>query len=144
MKAGELFVNLGIKGSDKAVESLKSVRENLKSITSTSLETKAGILGVMYALQQFTAQSNNVGMGLKQFENLTELSGDTLQRWQYIMRQVGVSTDETTNTISGLQKKLGELILSKSGIESLAAITNKIGAVDFERLKKGDAFYFLD
>lgn len=144
MTAGSLVINLGVKGADLTVSALKTAGNTLKDLTSTSLATKAGIVGVFYALQQFGDKSNNMGMDLKMFGQLTELSMDKLQRWQYVLRQTGVSTDETAQSIETLQSSLGKLILNKGTPEGLLAITNKVGNVDINRLAKGDAFYFMD
>jgi hypothetical protein len=107
-----------------------------------SLEAKAGILAMFYGLEQLTAQSNKVGLGLQNFEKFTGLSADALQRWQYLMRQGGVSAEETAQNVVGLQKALAQMALNKGAPAGITALSNVVGGLDSKRLQ--DPFYFLE
>lgn len=143
--AGSLLINIGLKNANKAQDELKGITTGVKDLKSASLEAKAAVLGTIYAFTELTGKQNAFGMALTSFENLTELSGERLQRWQRVMRQVGVTSEETTATISNMHKKLGEVILNKGSFgDGWLAISNKVGQIDMKRLAAGDAFYMLD
>lgn len=142
MKIGQLFINLGIQGAEKAVGALGGVRKGLADVTSLSTEAKVGILGVFYGLERLTSESNRVGLGLQNFEKLTGLSSDALQRWQFLMRQGGVSAEETTQNVQSLQKALAQIALNKGAPQGITALANVLGGIDHKKLQ--DPFYFLD
>lgn len=136
MQIGELFVNLGIKGADKAVGALTDVGKGMKETASLSLEAKAGILGAMYALEQFVQKSGSVGTNLTNFTAVTGKSAQILQQYQYAARQVGVSNEETAATFKNLQKSMTDVFLGKgapSGFAQLQRMTGNISRQDVEK-----------
>ena len=50
LTVAEMFVNLGIKGSEKTVDAVNSVDKGISNIRSTSLEAKAAIVAMFYAI----------------------------------------------------------------------------------------------
>lgn len=142
MRVGELFVNLGITGAEKAAGALGSVRDGLGKITTLSTEAKLGILGLFYGLEQLTTQSNRFGLGLDQFNRLTGLSTQELQKWQYLMRQSGVSAEETTSNVTALQKAMASIALNKGAPQGITALSNVLGR-DFDVKKIQDPYYML-
>lgn len=112
-------------------------------ITSTSLETKAAILGVIYGLGRLTADTTAVGTALVQFNNLTGLSGDRLQRWQYLARQSGESAEQMTADITNLQAAIAKIYLTGDKPAGLNALANTLGR-DFDPSRMRDPYYMMD
>lgn len=140
MNIAELFVNLGIKGSEQTVGALGSVRKGLGEVTSMSLEAKAAILAALYGLEQMAAKSGATGTGLTNFAALTGLSAKTLQQWQYAARQAGISGEELTGSLKNVQNAMTNIRLNKGAPEGFAIVKNAVG-LDTSRLK--DTFYVL-
>lgn len=124
MQIGELFLNLGIKGTDKTVGALTGVKKGLSETASLSLEAKAGIVGAMYALEQLFATSGRAGTNLANFNALTGESVQTLQKYQYAGRQVGITNEEVASSFKGLQSQLTQAaFLGKGGPAGLARVS---------------------
>lgn len=141
MSVGELFVNLGIKGSEKTVGAVSSVTKGLSEARSMSIEAKAGILGAVYAVERMMAASDKTGMALRQFSELTGLSAETLQRWQYAARQGGESFDDFTGSVKAVQGAVTNMLLNKSAPEYIGLISRYVK--DFDPTKLRDTFYVM-
>jgi hypothetical protein len=141
MNIGELFINLGIKGAEKTVGALGGVRKGLGEISSMSLEAKAGLLAVFYGLERLTQASNGMGTNLRNFNALTGLSAKSLQQWQYAARQAGISGEEMTGSIKGVQNAMTNMALGKGAPEGLGIIAQAVGGLDPSKLQ--DTFYML-
>lgn len=141
MTVGELFVNIGVKGAEKSVGAIEGVRKGMKEVESTSLAAKAGILGVLYGLQQLMSKSADAGNGLKQFSDFTGLSNQKLQQWQYAARQFGVSSEEIVSSTKAVQNAMSNMLLGKGAPEGMAMLANKVG---FDPKKARDTFYVME
>lgn len=129
MNIAELFVNLGIKGADKTLGALGSVKKTMGDLGSTSLETKAAILGAMYGLERMMALSGAAGTNLTNFTALTGKSGQELQRWQYAARQAGVGADELTGSVKAVQMSMANMLMGKGAPEGLALLSKAVGGI---------------
>jgi len=136
MKLGELFFDLGVEGSEKTVGAVTGVRSGLKETASVGLETKAAILGAMYAVQQLFSTSNRAGNDLKNFNSLLGVSAQTLQQYQYAARQVGVSNSEMEGTFKGLQSTLTRTLMGEGAPKGLARVSMLTGGMTADDLKK--------
>lgn len=128
MNVGELFVSLGIKGSEKTVGALNDVKKNLGEAKSMSIEAKAAIIGAVYALERLFASSGQRGTELVNFNALLGMSTKTLQQYQYAARQVGVSNEEVASTFKGLSATATNVLLGKGAPEGMARIAQITGA----------------
>lgn len=139
MDIATLAVKIGVTGIDKTVNGLNTTRKVLGDVTSTSLEAKAGILGVLYATQQLVSASNLAGMGLVQFANRTGISTDYLQRFQAMARASGISADEMASNIENVQKAMAQLALGNApmGLQALSNI------VTFDRSRSREIPYVM-
>lgn len=142
MQVGELFVNLGIKGTDSAVSALSGVRKKLNDVTSTSWQAKAGILGVMYGFAHLASGAAEVGASLTQFNNETDASIDKLQRWQNVLRQSGVTSEETESAIREVQKRMAGMVLRGDAPEALTAFTRVVGGIPQDKIN--DPYYLFE
>ena len=140
MNIAELFVNLGIKGADKTVGALGSVRKGLGEVSSMSLEAKAGILAALYGLERLTAASGAAGTNLTNFASLTGVMPQVLQKWQYAARQAGESNDELAGTFKAVQNAMTNTLLNKGAPEGYAFIQRSVG-LDQKRLN--DTVYVM-
>lgn len=141
MTIAELFVNLGVKGDGAAQKALGGIKGTLGEVSTGALAAKAGILAVMYGMQQMMSSSANAGNNLKQFSTFTGLSAETLQRWQYAAQQVGVANDEITGSIKNVQGAMTNMLLGKGKPEGMAMVANKVG---FDMSKARDTFYVME
>jgi hypothetical protein len=137
----ELFVNLGIKGAEKTVGALGSVKKGLGEVSSMSLEAKAGILAAMYGLERMMAVSGAAGTTLTNFASLTGLSSKTLQQWEYAARQAGVSGEELTGSLKAVQNSMTNMLLGKGAPEGLGIVAKAVG---FDPKKARDSFYVME
>lgn len=103
---GELFVDLGIKGQQKTIGALTDVKTGLGEAKSMALETKAGILAIVYGLEQMMSASMQAGTSLSNFNTLTGISIDKLQEYQYVTRLVGGSNEEMAQTFKNVSDKM--------------------------------------
>lgn len=141
MNIGEMFVALGVKGSEKTLAGLGAVRKGMNDLFSTSLETKAGIIGAMYAAERLFAKSGATGTGLTNFTALTGKSAIELQRWQYAARQAGVANEEFTGSFKSVQGAMTNMLMGKGAPEGLALVASKVG---FDAKRARDTFYVME
>ena len=141
MNIAELFINLGIKGSEKTVGALSNVKKGLGEVSSMSLEAKAAIVGAVYALERLMSNSAKVGTGLSNFAALTGLSTQSLQQWQFAARQAGVSSEELTGSLKAVQTGMTNMLMGKGAPEGLGLLANKVG---FDPKKARDTFYVME
>lgn len=140
MTAGELFVKLGIKGSEKTIQALTGVTKGMGEISSMSLEAKAAILGVVYTMERLMASSAQTGTNLVNFGQYTGLSIKQLQQWQYAARQAGVSSEELTGSVKTVQNAMTNMLLGKGAPSGMAMVAKTVG---FDVKRARDTFYVL-
>jgi len=139
MNIGELFVNLGIKGSEKTLSALSATRKGMGDLKTMSLETKAGLVAAMYALERLFATSGQAGTGLTNFNALLGVSAKTLQQYQYAARQMGVSNQEVEGSFKALQATMAKTLMGKGapeGMQRLAQLTGGITPQEIEQMAK--------
>lgn len=141
MNIAELFVNLGIKGADKTVGTLGSIKKGMGELGSTSIETKAAILGAMYGLERMMAISGAAGTNLTNFTALTGKSAQDLQKWQFAARQAGVGADEMAGSVKSVQNSMANMLLGKGAPEGIALLSKAVGGLDPTKYR--DTFYML-
>ncbi len=140
MNLGDLFLTIGLKGNEKTISALKDTKVQISDIGSNALAAKAAIIGMMYGLERLMSNSAATGNGLLQFATYTGLSADALQKWQFAARQAGVTSDELTGSVKGVQDQMINMLLGKSHPEGFSLVANKVG-LDQNRLR--DTFYVL-
>jgi hypothetical protein len=141
MTVAELFINLGVKGDGPAQKALVGMKKGLGDISSASLAAKAGVLAVLYGLERLTQGAAQQGLELQQFANLTGLSTDRLQRWQYAARQAGVSNEEMAASFKGIQTAMGNMQLGLGAPAGFGVFARTVG---FDQTKLRDTFYVME
>ena len=130
MNIADLFVNLGIKGADKTVGALGSVKKGIGEVGSMSIEAKASILGMMYGLERMMAISGAAGTGLTNFTAFTGKSAQDLQKWQYAARQAGVGAEEMTGSVKAMQTAMSNMLMGKGAPEGIALMSGALGGIN--------------
>jgi hypothetical protein len=106
VKIADLFIDLTIKGGDKAKESLQHAEAGLQGVVSSGLAGKAAILGVVYGLEQIAGSSIQSGTNLANFNAEMNLSVEMLQKHQYAARKFGITDDQTEQAIRNIKRVL--------------------------------------
>ncbi len=145
MNIAELFINLGVKGSEKTLGGVLGVQKGLKDTASTSLEAKAAIVGAMYALERLFSASNKAGADLTNFTATVGTSAQTLQQYQYAARQVGVSNEAVTGSFKTLQQQMTKTLMGEGAPKGLARVSQLLGdfsAKDIEEFSRKPELLF--
>ncbi len=135
MEIAELFVSLGIKGSDKTVKAFEQIEGGLKKTAAMSIEAKAAIVGAGYALQSLFAQSGAQGTALSQFGALMGGGIQTLQKYQYAARQVGIANEDTEATFKNLAATATKQRLGLATPALFGTVSAKVGGLTGKELQ---------
>lgn len=127
MKIAELFTYLGIKGGKESKDQVGQLERGLKSAKGASLEAKAAFLAAFYTAQQLFSKSGAVGVGLSHFSHLMDTTTDTLQRYQYAARQVGVSNEDVIASFRGLAESMTGIITGEGVPGGFARVAELVG-----------------
>lgn len=136
INAGELFVNLGIKGAEKTVGALESTAKGLKGAMSLSLETKAALVGVFYVLERLMQASGQAGQGLQNFSAVLKTSAQTVQEYQYAGRQVAITNEQMMSSFGALQAAMTKTLMGKGAPEGMARLAKLTGNVTAQEVLK--------
>ncbi len=137
MTIGELFINLVIKGGEKAGRTIGAVNKSVEDLRSNSLAAKAAIVGMVYGFERLTGFASQIGMDLYKFGVTTGLSTRELQKWQYAANRFDVAGDEMAQTIRGIQQAVADMRLGKGAPEAM-------GLVGIDTKRADDTFYVLE
>lgn len=140
----DLWVSLGIRGSEKTVSSLSNVNKGLGEIASTSLAVKAAVLGAIYGLERLLSHSANQGLSLSNFATITGESTKQLQQWQYAAQQAGASAEEFNASFKGIREHLTDIKFNE-GIQKYAGVLSQAVGFDINKAKdaKTGEYYVL-
>lgn len=141
MTIAELFVKIGVKGGEESKKAIGGIQGALKSLADTSLEAKAALIGTVYALEKLMTGAAQRGMDLQKFSNLTGLSTEALQRWQFAARQSGVANEDMAGGITAVQKAMGDMLTGKGAPAGFSIFA---GATKFDMNRVRDTFYVME
>jgi len=133
---GELFVNIGIKGADKAVGALKSVGGFMGDLSAKGLAAKASIVGAIYALERLTEAGGNYGASIKNLGLYTGQSSKYIQQLREAFRQSNVDIGEADQTLQNVIKALTDAKLKGQAPAGLATIFGEAGIKNADQLKE--------
>lgn len=140
MTIAELFVNLGVKGDGEAQKALKGVQGTLGGISTAGLAAKAGILAVLYGVEQLMSSSMQLGTTMLSYATYTGMSAEELQRWQYQASLANVSAEEMQNSFVHLKKAMFDMSRGGSAPAGFGMLGDAV-AVDPERVS--DTLYMM-
>jgi len=129
MNIAELFVNLGIKGTDKTVSAIVGVHGKLSDTKTMALETKAAILGAVLAFEKMIGVSAKLGSTLSNFKTLTGISSQVLEQHQYAARQIGATNEEVTGSFMSLQEAMLAIKRGEGAPAGFQIIAQTIGGI---------------
>lgn len=137
MTIAELFVSIGLKGTDKTQSGLRKTKAGVEELRASSLATKAAIAGMVIGLERLTGFASQLGTDLYKFGVTTGLSTEELQKWQYAAMKFDVTGEEMANTIQSVQTAIAEMKLGRGQPELL-------GLLKVDPSKLDDTFYVMD
>lgn len=137
MKIAELFVNLGLKGSDSALKGATQVRDALGDISTTGLAAKAAVLAVVYAIERMTSAAGENGAALGNFGVLTGDSTVALQQWREAFRRANVEATEADVNFKNIQSTMADFRLLQGANKWFGLV-----GIDPQRIK--DTTHVLD
>lgn len=143
MQVGELFVSLGVKGSEKTLGAIGGIKDGMKDLSSFSLEAKAAIFGAIYAFERLMSNSGKIGTQLTNLAVTTGLSARTLQQYQYAAQQAGVANEEVTQSFTALQEKMQGMRRGESAPAGRDFLTQALGG-NFDQQKIFDTQYVTE
>lgn len=140
MTVAELFIELGIKGTDKTGRELGKTKSSLNDIKSSSLAAKAAIMAVIYGIERLATGAAREGAGLVEFAEATGLSAQKLQQWQIATRDFGVGAEEVESSVRGIQNAMTDMLLGKGAPAGIEIIGQRVG---LDQSKVRDTYYVL-
>lgn len=143
MTAGELVINIVMKGGEKAKASFEDLGKGLKKVQSSSLEAKAALVGVIYAFDRLISMAGAQGAALASFANLTGQSTESLQRWKLAFQHTGGAAEEMEGSVKSLYSALARQNAGMGGISGFGFINNQMN-MDQNRVRNNDVFYVMD
>lgn len=97
MKIAELFAEITLKGGKAAVS-------EMKGLMSSTIATKAALLGAVAALYKMSAAAREYAVSMDMYQLNTGLSAQQLQKLSFQASQAGVSMQELGGAIQKLQQ----------------------------------------
>lgn len=104
IKAGELWIELGVKGADKTLAAFTSIKGGLNDTKEMSLEAKAGILGVFYGIEQLFSASMKAGTALMNMNAYLGTNSKAMQQWGEAAKLGGSSVASVFGAAGSIQK----------------------------------------
>ena len=141
MNVGELFVKIGIQGSDTVGKSLSKVEDGLKNVGQMSLQAKAGIVAAIFALERMTLGAAEFGTSILHTTSALGINAQHLQSWQNQARKFAVSNDAVIQSFQALKKVSTDIMLGKGAPASFKVIQSKVG---LDPNKMRDSMYFMN
>lgn len=122
INAGEFFINLGIKGGEGTLGMVSKTKEGFGELKSMAIESKAAILAALYALEKIVSTSGELGTTLKNFQSVSGIAPEVLQRYQYAAMKAGVANDSLLQSFLKLQSMAFDVRAGKGLPEWMAPI----------------------
>lgn len=116
MKIGELFVALGFDVDDAK---LNEFSESIAGLFTGMTKLSLAAAGSLFALNKFAKNSAQMALGLTNFNEQTDQSIKSLQKWQAasILTNAAASADEVTASFEAMSKSIADVVMGKGGGE---------------------------
>lgn len=141
LNIAEMFISLGVRGSDKTSSVLSQTKKSLEDVKSSGLAAKASIIGLVVGLERMMSSSGKLGSDLSSFANSTGLSVVSLQKWQVAAENFGVKNEEVAASIKSVQESMTNMILGKGSPEGFGLFAQAVG---FDPARARDTFYVMN
>jgi hypothetical protein len=130
-------VKIGLDGAGDVSKGLNKVSGSLKELFSMSIQTKLTLAGIAAGLTGAAFSAGKTGASLMAFSKGFDLSIASLQRWQQAGQNFGVSGDEITSSIEGIQNAIADAMTHGGMNEAFSKL-----AIDPRKFK--DAFGVIE
>ena len=117
---GELFIKLGVKAANLQI--IPNLKKGLQDIIKPAMAARIELMGFAATVTVLTERASKAAAELNKFRNLTGLSTQTLQAWQQQAAMSGVSADEMTSSIEGLQQAQYDLSMGNGNLAPWAML----------------------
>lgn len=107
-----LFVSLGVQADTPKIMEFQRA---LQSTISTALTSVMAITGVTLAFREMLEDTLSTSVALKQFNLLTGLSTQELQKWQIAGQMANVSASAVTRSVTSLQNSIAMMKYTGQG-----------------------------
>jgi hypothetical protein len=111
LTAGEFFINLGINGAEKAINSLSNIDEGMKNLWDSSIAAKTAIVGALVGIEQLYSHSGQLGANLNNTSIYLDEGVIKLQQFQNAARNANVPVAEMDATLKNLKKSMTAMTL---------------------------------
>lgn len=119
MNIGELFVGLSFNAD---LTTLTRFGNSLTGTTKFAMGLKNAVIGLSYTLTNLVSSALQTAVQLENFRLQTDLSIQTLQRWQYVANQNNVSNQSLSQSILGIQQAQANLMMGQGNIRPWAIL----------------------
>ncbi len=146
MTIAELFVNIGVKGDGQAKKALEGAKVGIGDISSASLQAKAAVLAVFYAMEQLTKSGTEMGNELWKLGAFTGLDVEWLNKWDTAARSTVGSNARVSDSIMAIQKQLQAVHDNQAAPSKGMLRIGQLLGLDSSRISgaKADVKYFMD
>lgn len=110
---GELFVKIGVKGSEQANRSLRETKGGLTNIAQEGWKAKIAIMAAIAAIEKMFSSSAKMGTSLMLTSTALGLDAKKLGDLQFAMSRAGMSASDTNAALSSLSKTFADIALNK-------------------------------
>lgn len=122
VNAGEFFINLGIKGAEGTIGLVNKTKDGFGDLKSMAIESKAAILAALYALNKIVETSGQLGTTLRNFQSISGIAPETLQRYEYAAMKAGVANETLLQSFLKIQGMAFDVRAGKGLPEWMAPI----------------------
>lgn len=106
MNIGSLFVSLGVKGANKTLSAIVSVKNGLRDTALIANQTVSLFERIYGGVRNMSENASNYAGNLNMLSNQLGVSVEQLQRWDYAARKAGAQSGQMFNAFDSLQKVL--------------------------------------
>jgi hypothetical protein len=125
-KAGDFYVNLGLKGSEDSQRKLDKQNDSFKDLKKVSTEAKLAILAMLYGVERMVSQYGAAGQEVQNFSTITDIASQKLLAYEAQAQKVGAANGELSSTFDKLQQQMFG-VMTGSGVPPwLATITGTL------------------
>lgn len=126
LNIADLFVSLGIKGSEKTLGALKETKKNFTEVGTSALEMKVAAVAAFYSIEQFMSAAGTNATRLTNLSLLIDTATDSIQRYDYATRQAGIANGVFEATLPAIQQGMLNTQIGHGTPEGLAWLAKTI------------------
>jgi hypothetical protein len=143
VKAGDLFVELGMKGDGAFLQGMGAISEGMFGAFAGAQAVVDSIEAVLGKFAQLAQASSENALGLQQFSNATGLSASKLQSLQNALLHFGgVNPKETLSAVESAQSAMTKLLMNE-GSSKLGIIAQYSHGFDPKKAMT-DTYYMVN